>query len=92
MATGLSWRWKSRQAGSHARPIPAHREGNLLAGARNTHIATLVERHSRYTVLAKLTGKDTEKVVSALICQVRRLPEQLRGSLTWDLGSKMAQH
>lgn len=74
------------------RAIPGHWEGDLLAGARNTHIATLVERMSRYTVLVKVGGKDAESVVSALIRQVGELPEGLRRSLTWDRGMEMARH
>ncbi|WP_157379866.1 IS30 family transposase, partial [Burkholderia ubonensis] len=58
----------------------------------NTHIATLVERHSRFTILVKVNGKDTESVVSALSKQVRKLPAQLRKSVTWDRGMELAQH
>jgi len=74
------------------RAVPGHWEGDLISGARNSHIATLVERHSRFTVLVKVTGKDTESVVGALIRQVRRLPIQLRKSLTWDRGMELANH
>jgi IS30 family transposase len=74
------------------RAIPGHWEGDLLAGAKNTHIATLVERTSRYTHLVRVTGKDTTSVVNALIREVRRLPAGLMASLTWDRGHEMAQH
>ena len=74
------------------RAIPGHWEGDLIAGSANTHIATLVERQSRFTMLVKLDGKDTKTVVSALIKQIKRLPAELRRSLTWDRGSEMAQH
>ena len=74
------------------RAIPGHWEGDLIAGSANTHIATLVERQSRFTMLLKLDGKDTQTVVSALIKQIKRLPVELRKSLTWDRGSEMAQH
>ena len=74
------------------RAIPGHWEGDLLAGARNTHIATLVERQSRYVQLVRVTGKDTTSVVNALIREVQRLPVGLMASLTWDRGLEMAQH
>lgn len=73
------------------RAIPGHWEGDLLAGARNTHIATLVERHSRYVHLVHVTGKDTASVVDALLREVQRVPGELR-SLTWDRGTELAQH
>jgi len=56
------------------RAIPGHWEGDLLSGTRNSHIATLVERQSRFTMLVKLNGKDTATVVKALSRKVRRLP------------------
>lgn len=74
------------------RAVPGHWEGDLLAGARNSHIATLVERRSRYVHLVKVDGKDTANVVSALIREVQRLPKGLMASLTWDRGTEMAQH
>jgi IS30 family transposase len=81
-----------RPAEVEDRAIPGHWEGDLLAGSNNTYIATLVERHSRYVMLVKVAGKDTESVVSALIKQVNKLPEELRRSLTWDRGMEMASH
>ncbi len=74
------------------RAVPGHWEGDLLAGSKNSHIATLVERHSRFLMLVKVQGKDTHNVVSALTRQVRKLPAQLRQSLTWDRGVEMADH
>jgi IS30 family transposase len=74
------------------RAVPGHWEGDLLAGAKNSHIATLVERHSRYVHLVKVTGKDTTSVIDALIREVQRLPAGLMASLTWDRGMEMAQH
>jgi IS30 family transposase len=74
------------------RAIPGHWEGDLLSGASNTHIATLVERQSRFTMLVKLAGKDTVSVVNALSKQVRRLPAELRQSMTWDRGMELANH
>jgi IS30 family transposase len=74
------------------RAIPGHWEGDLLSGTRNSHIATLVERRTRFTVLVKVTGKDTGSVVKALIQQIRKLPAELRKSLTWDRGGELASH
>jgi len=74
------------------RAVPGHWEGDLLAGAKNSHIATLVERHSRYVHLVKVPGKDTESVVAALLREVQRLPKGLMTSLTWDRGGELAQH
>lgn len=72
--------------------MPGHWEADLIAGFANSYIATLVERHSRFTMLVKVGGKDTKTVVSALSKQVRKLPDQLRQSLTWDRGVELADH
>jgi IS30 family transposase len=74
------------------RAVPGHWEGDLLAGARQSHVATLVERHSRYVMLARVPGKDTASVVAALSRQVRSLPRGLMQSLTWDRGTELAAH
>jgi IS30 family transposase len=74
------------------RAIPGHWEGDLLAGSKNSHIATLVERHSRFTMLVKVPSKDTTTVVAALSKHVLKLPATLRRSLTWDRGHEMAKH
>ncbi len=81
-----------RPAEAEDRAVPGHWEGDLLAGSISTHIATLVERHSRYVMLVKTPGKDTHSVTEALIKQVRKLPAQLKRSLTWDRGTEMAAH
>jgi IS30 family transposase len=83
---------RERPASVDDRAIPGHWEGDLIAGSKNTHLATLVERHSRFTMLVKVEGKDTETVVTALSKQVKRLPLELRRSLTWDRGMELAQH
>jgi IS30 family transposase len=74
------------------RAVPGHWEGDLIAGSRNTHIATLVERSSRFVMLVRVGGKDTESVVAALGEQVRRLPTTMMDTLTWDRGPEMAAH
>lgn len=83
---------RDRPAAVDDRAIPGHWEGDLLAGSRNSHIATLVERRSRFTMLVKVPGKDTARVVTALSQHVRTLPAALRRSLTWDRGMELAQH
>lgn len=81
-----------RPAEIEDRAIPGHWEGDLLSGGNNTHIATLVERHSRYVLLVRVKGKDTDNVVTALVKQVKQLPEGLMSSLTWDRGTELAAH
>jgi IS30 family transposase len=81
-----------RPASVEDRAVPGHWEGDLLAGSSNSYIATLVERHTRYVMLAKVANKDTQSVVNALIKQAKKLPTELYKSLTWDRGKELADH
>jgi len=81
-----------RPAATDDRAVPGHWEGDLLFGNRDSQIATLVERHTRYVMLVKVASKDTETVVNALIKNARKLPQELYKSLTWDRGKEMAAH
>ncbi len=81
-----------RPASVEDRAVPGHWEGDLIYGSNNSFIATLVERHTRYVMLAKVSGKETEVVINALIKQANKLPNELYKSLTWDRGSEMADH
>ena len=83
---------RERPADVEDRAIPGHWEGDLIAGSKNSFIATLVERRTRYVMLAKVSGKETQTVVSALANQVQHLPRELRLSLTWDRGKELADH
>ncbi len=83
---------RERPPEAEDRAVPGHWEGDLLSGSRNTHIATLVERSSRFVMLVRVGGKDTESVVAALSEQIRRLPKTMIDTLTWDRGPEMAAH
>ena len=83
---------RERPADADDRAVPGHWEGDLLCGANNTHIVTLVERQTRFAMLLKVPSKDTASVVAALGKHVSKLPQQLRRSLTWDRGKEMADH
>ena len=75
------------------RAVPGHWEGDLLMGTRDTAIATLVERQTRYCQLvAPPEGTNAEPVCEALKQSIVTLPVQLRRSLTWDQGKEMAAH
>ncbi len=83
---------RERPAEAEDRAVPGHWEGDLLFGSNNSQIATLVERHTRYVILARVKSKDSETVITALIKQAHKLPRELYKSLTWDRGSEMADH
>jgi len=83
---------RERPACVEDRAVPGHWEGDLIGGSKSSYIATLVERHSRYVMLAKVANKDTQSVVSALIKQSQKLPRELYKSLIWDRGNELSDH
>src|ERR1039458_9777695 len=83
---------RERPAAAEDRAVPGHWEGDLLSGSKNSYIATLVERHTRYVTLAKVANKDTQTGVSALIKQAKTLPNELYKALTWDRGKELTDH
>jgi len=83
---------RERPASVEDRAVPGHWEGDLLTGPNNSYIATLVERHTRYVMLVKVANEDTGTVISALIRQSKKLPGELKKSLTWDRGKELMDH
>ncbi len=83
---------RERPASVDDRAVPGHWEGDLLSGSRNSYIVTLVERHTRYVMLAKIPSRDTQTVIPALIKQAKKFPDELYKSLTWDRGKELADH
>ena len=83
---------RARPAAVEDRAVPGHWEGDLLTESNNSYIATLVERHTRYVMLAKVANKETQTDISALIKQAKKLPSKLYKSLTWDRGKELTDH
>ena len=83
---------RERPASVEDRALPGHWEGDLIIGTNNSQIATLVERHTRYVMMAKVNATDSETVINALIKHAHKLPKELYKSLTWDRGKEMADH
>ncbi len=83
---------RERPAQAEDRAVPGHWEGDLLAGSNRSYIATLVERKSRFVMLVKVPSSESQIVVGALARRIRKLPKQLRRSLTWDRGKEMSSH
>jgi IS30 family transposase len=83
---------RSRPAEIEDRALPGHWEGDLISGANQSAIATIVDRSTRFTVLCRIEDKRAETVTRALVEQMRQLPAQLRKSLTWDRGVELSAH
>jgi IS30 family transposase len=82
-----------RPAEAADRAVPGHWEGDLIVGKNNaSYIATLVERSTRYVMLAQIDDGRAETVAAALARQAATLPAHLWRSLTWDQGSEMSRH
>ena len=88
----IRFRSASARRSVEDRALPGHWEGDLIFGSHHSYIATLVERQTRYVMLAKVASADTETVINALIKQAHKLPKELHQSLTWDRGSEMTDH
>lgn len=83
---------RERPAEVEDRAVPGHWEGDLITGSANSHIATLVERSSRFVMLVRVPGKDAISVEACLRSRIQKLPQEMMRSLTWDRGSEMAEH
>jgi IS30 family transposase len=83
---------RERPAEVEDRAVPGHWEGDLIEGSNSSHILTLVERQTRYVMLARLPNKQTETVIAVLKDKIGKLPVELRRTLTWDRGTEMARH
>ena len=81
-----------RPAEVEDRAVPGHWEGDLITGSGNSHIATLVERSSRFLMLVRVPGKDAVSVEMSLRNKIHQLPKDLMRSLTWDRGMELAEH
>ena len=90
IVNGISVHERSRHINN--RRTFGHWEGDLVSGTNNSHIATLVDRKSRYTIILKLSGKDAGSVNQAITEKFKTLPRKLRQSLTWDRGMELAKH
>jgi IS30 family transposase len=83
---------RERPAEIEDRAVPGHWEGDLIIGSNNSAIATVVERQSRFTVLCKVDSRKAQAVVESLTEQMKRLPQSVLRSLTWDRGKEMSAH
>ena len=87
-------RISARPAEAEDRAVPGHWEGDLLlGGVGKGAVITLVERSSRFVLLAPLPGRHTAEIARMkLTDMIATLPLELRKSIAWDRGSEMAQH
>lgn len=84
---------EERPADVADRTVPGHWEGDLLMGRGNrTAVGTLVERTTRTLILVPLKAKDAESVRRAYARELKRLPRQMRLTLTYDRGKEMTEH
>ena len=83
---------RERSAAIEDCAVPGHWEGDLICGSKNSYIAPVLERQTRFTILVIVDGKKTDQMVSALAGQMTKLPSQLKQSLTWDRGTELASH
>jgi len=75
------------------RIIPGHWEGDLIVGKNNrSALGTLVERTSRTTILIPVKSKAAEVVAKAFAKEVKKLPQQMKLTMTYDQGREMASH
>lgn len=75
------------------RIIPGHWEGDLIIGKSNrSALGTLVERTTRTTILVPVKSREAEAVAKAFAKEVKKLPKQMKLSMTYDQGREMAQH
>lgn len=75
------------------RLVPGHWEGDLIKGAGNrTAVGTLVERNSRYVILVKMEGTDAQSALDGFTKAFKKVPMELRKTLTYDQGKEMARH
>ena len=84
---------RERPQEAQAREIPGHWEGDLIKGAFNgSAIGTLVDRSTRFVILARVDDSSAEAVLEGFTRRLRTLPKALRKTLTYDQGKEMARH
>ena len=85
---------RERPAEAGDRAVPGHWEGDLLlGGVGKGAVITLVERSTRFVLLAPLPDTHTSiDLRQTLTPMIASLPEQLRRTLAWDQGKEMSEH
>lgn len=75
------------------RTIPGHWEGDLIVGKNNrSALGTLVERTTRTVILIPIKNREAETVAKAFAKEVKKLPQQMKLTMTYDQGREMARH